>query len=69
MMTFEAIGRELGISPSAAFQLYCTAMRKLRKRSWMVENMRGLADLLQAERRERVKGGLSELRELSSPNR
>lgn len=42
-MTWEQIGRELGISKKAAFMRYRNAMKKLRKHPELIRKLRELA--------------------------
>ena len=75
MMSFQEIAdilsRESGrtVSRQSVQQTYNNGLRKLRAHPVMVGRLRGLADLLQSERRERVRGGMHELRELSTSSR
>jgi hypothetical protein len=42
-MTFEEIGRELGISRGGAWMLYCSGIRKLRRKVGAMRELRKLA--------------------------
>jgi len=48
-MTFEEIGRAMGLTRGGAWMLYKTAMRKLRKQKLAIKN---LAEMVAAKERE-----------------
>jgi hypothetical protein len=42
-MTFEQIGRELGLTRGGAWMVYCRAIRKLRRKKAEIRRLRELA--------------------------
>ncbi len=51
-MTFEEIGQIMGITKSAAWMLYSSALRKLRQRPHTLTLLKALANEMQKNRRE-----------------